>query len=191
MLTSHDTIGRCVIRPNGELLGVVTDLVVDYRARRVLALRVEVYRAGSCGTDLWADETVVLPLEAVYDLQPDYVMITNRDDLVAISRLPLVQAASEESRARSLTLGQAPLHDRQGGLLGRLAALRFDPDSGALLAFEMKAQDAGPCGTVVLSAAQVDCIQGTLIVSPVLAALLAEVAQSGEPRFPGAGAAPA
>ncbi|AFZ66280.1 PRC-barrel domain-containing protein [Deinococcus peraridilitoris] len=186
MLSSQNMIGSLVVRPNGELLGVVTDLVVEYQARRVLALRVDICRAGSCEADFPLDEMVVVPFEAVYDLQPKFVVITNRDDLVCMSKLPLVQATC----AQSLTLGQAPLYDQQGGVLGRLEGLRFDADSGELLAFEMNAQGAEPCGRVVLSAAQVQCVEGALTVSPALASLFAEVVAPGERRFPGGTALP-
>lgn len=186
MLTSQNMIGSRVIRPNGEVLGIVTDLVVEYQARRLLALQVEVLCAGSCEPDLPAGDLVVVPFESVYDLQPKFVVITNRDDLVAVSKLPLVQATC----VHSLVLGQTPLHNRQGGVLGQLEGLRFDAESGALLAFEMKARDAELHGPVVLPAAQVECAQGRLTVSPALASLFAEVAQTGEQCVAGCSAAP-
>lgn len=182
MLTNQDLIGRRIVRPNGELLGTVADLIVDHVARQVLALRVETfpaaaYAAGGATPNRRGAPSTVLPFEAIYDFQGEFVVITNRDDLVPIEKLPRVQAVCAHAHAPSA----APLYDGCGARLGMIDGVRLDAESGALLAYEVRPSSASPSARVVVPADQIVCDpRGTLVTSDVTSALFAQVVAPAE-----------
>lgn len=165
MLISQDLIGCRVVRRGGELLGVVSDLIVNYQAGCVVALTVRPSLPAGGGD--W-----VVPLEAVYDFPPGFVVLTSADDLVLISKLPHLQRV----RSGSGALGSVPLLNAQGRVLGTVTGVRFDSESGALLWYELSVVGEPVGAPLVVSARQVECQgPGRLVASPATAALLGEV----------------
>lgn len=124
MLSTRNFIGQAVLLRGGRVLGSVGDAVIDPHREQVLAWLVN--------PSAQAPEAVVLPLEAVFELGPDHLTVTACDDLVALRRLPRVEAAWR----RGLHLGHTPLMSGDV-VLGTLHDVHFDVDSQQITLYDV------------------------------------------------------
>ena len=162
MLRSQTLIGRQVVRPSGEVLGHVRNLIVDHTTARVLAFTVE---------PVVQLERPVVPFEAVYELHQDAVVVMNGDDLVPIRQLPRLSVALRNS----LRFGEARLVNAQGEALGVIEGVRFDEETGELLGYEITHPEATECGPLVVPARQVEHVGDHATASATTAFLLEQV----------------
>ena len=161
MLRSQTLIGRHVVRPDGEVLGHIQNLIVDYTTARVVAFAVEPFMQLDCP---------VVPFEAVYELHQNAVVIMNGDDLVPIRQLPRLGAALRNS----LRFGEARLVNGQGEVLGIIQGVRFDEETGDLLGYEIVHPEATQCSPLIVPARQVEHVGDYAATASATTAFLLE-----------------
>ncbi|BDP44156.1 hypothetical protein DAETH_41250 (plasmid) [Deinococcus aetherius] len=130
MPTTLELIGKAVVERGDGRLGQVKDVIIDPAEVKVLALLVR--PAPPAADDL------VLPFESVFELRSAEVVVTARDDLAPIGRLPRVRFAHKHGPH----LGRTPLVSSDGVPLGVIHDLHYDPDSTRVAGYEVASSDA-------------------------------------------------
>jgi uncharacterized protein YrrD len=113
-----EVLGQKVVSlATAETVGVLDELIVDPRSRRVVALGIKKSKAGNA-----------LPWNGIESFGPDAVTVSDADKIAAADR-DVDQLSGKDHRL----LGKRTLL-AVGDEIGEVEDVDFDPDSGALVA---------------------------------------------------------
>ena len=130
MITGKTLLGRSVIGQNdGKIIGHVRDLIFDQESNEILALVI-------ADKDLFGlIDAIIVPWRMVKNFNGDAIMVESAASMMKLHQDARVLAVTQNPNSRETVLSGTKVLSGSGEVLGTLADMCIDENTGAVLGY--------------------------------------------------------